>query len=371
MTVAIESKKKALLEQYDEKRRIYESFLAEIEHQVKGLLLTSHIPYNSITPRLKTRDSLAEKIERKQYKYNDLDEVTDIAGVRVITYYANDVDKVSKIIESEFDVDKENSIDKRTSIEPDRFGYCSVHYVVSISPARLALKECHAYAGMKCEIQIRTVLQHAWAEIEHDIGYKSEITIPKEMRRSFSRIAGLLEIADKEFDNIRQDLGKYKDNATQSIGNENFLDFDINAVVLDVLMQSNSDIQRINKHIQDLTGTQLYSNIDSSYYESTIKRLHWLGIETVRQIYELIHDHTENAIAIATKKLNNYKTQEDPGRISTLVAFFYLCYAFLLHGDCSKEKIYNYLVDTHIGRPGEQRHGADELLQLKSVLSIN
>ena len=370
MTATVANKKQVLLDQYDEKKRIYESFLAEIEHQVKGLLQTSHIPYNSISSRLKSRESLAEKIERKQYKYNNLNEITDIAGVRVITYYATDVDKVSEIIESEFDVDKEHSIDKRTSLEPDRFGYCSVHYVVSMSPARLALRECHAYAGMKCEIQIRTVLQHAWAEIEHDIGYKSEITIPKEMRRSFSRIAGLLEIADKEFDSIRQDLDEYKDNASQRIDSEDFLDSDLNAVVLDVLMQSNSNVQRINKHVQDLTGIPLYSNIDSSYYESTINRLHWLGIETVRQIYELIHDHTENAMAIATQKLNDYKTREDPGRINTMVAFFYLCYAFLLHGDCSKEKVYRYLVDTHIGQPGDQRHGADELFRLKSVLNI-
>lgn len=83
-------------------------------------------------------------------------------------------------------------------MEPDRFGYCSVHYVVEMSQKRLNLYEHQAYEGLKCEIQIRSVLQHAWAEIEHDLGYKSEIAIPKRIRRNFSRLAGLLEIADKE-----------------------------------------------------------------------------------------------------------------------------------------------------------------------------
>ena len=64
---------------------------------------------------------------------------------------------------------------------------------------RMVLRENKAFEGLKCEIQIRSVLQHAWAEIEHDLGYKSELTIPKEVRRSFSRLAGLLELGDKEF----------------------------------------------------------------------------------------------------------------------------------------------------------------------------
>ena len=153
-------------------------------------------------------------------KYNNWNEITDLASVRVITYYATDVDKVSEILESEFDVDKEHSIDKRTSLETDRFGYCSVHHVVSMSPSRLALRECYAYAGMKREIQIRTALQHAWAEIEHDIGYKSEITIPKEMRRSSSRIAGLLEIAFLFFHQVRNTTEHLKLDGTRRQGTE-------------------------------------------------------------------------------------------------------------------------------------------------------
>ena len=171
------NRKAIILEQYDERIRTYSRFAEDVEHQVRSLLDASQITCNSITHRVKNRYSLAEKIERKN-KYKSIDEITDIVGVRVITYYSEDVDRVASIIESEFDVDHDNSIDKREALEPEKFGYCSVHYVVSMSPERLAFTEYQGYRGLKCEIQIRSVLQHAWAEIEHDTGYKSEKPIP-------------------------------------------------------------------------------------------------------------------------------------------------------------------------------------------------
>lgn len=88
-----------------------------------------------------------------------------------------------------------------------------MHYVVGMSLQRLSLCEYKMFRDLKCEIQIRSILQHAWAEIEHDIGYKNEIAIPKQMRRKFSRIAGLLEIADQEFVQIRSELEDYRKSA--------------------------------------------------------------------------------------------------------------------------------------------------------------
>jgi ppGpp synthetase/RelA/SpoT-type nucleotidyltranferase len=80
--------------------------------------------------------------------------------------------------------------------EKERFGYQSIHYLVQVSEARVALAEYARYRAMIAEIQVRTILQHAWAEIEHDIQYKSSVAMPSVIRRRFMSLAGLLEIAD-------------------------------------------------------------------------------------------------------------------------------------------------------------------------------
>jgi ppGpp synthetase/RelA/SpoT-type nucleotidyltranferase len=113
------------------------------------------------------------------------------------------------MVEREFVVDRTNSVDKRTLLDPDRFGYQSLHYVAALSVARTGLAEYGRFTGLRVEIQIRSTLQHAWAEIEHDLGYKSAAGVPRDIRRRFSRIAGLLELADEEFSVIRRDLDAY------------------------------------------------------------------------------------------------------------------------------------------------------------------
>ena len=74
----------------------------------------------------------------------------------------------------------------------ERFGYQSVHYLVALKEDRTSLSEYLQYKGLIAEIQVRTILQHAWAEIEHDIQYKSSETIPQPIRRRFMQLAGLL-----------------------------------------------------------------------------------------------------------------------------------------------------------------------------------
>lgn len=356
-----------LLEQYDQNVHLYQAFVSEIEHLITKILEANNINCNAITSRTKSRESFAEKIERKHGKYTDLYQITDIAGVRIITYYAEDVDKIAKIIEAEFEVDYENSIDKRESLEPDRFGYCSVHYVVQMNSQRLSLCEYSIFKNLKCEIQIRSILQHAWAEIEHDIGYKSEIAIPKEMRRDFSRIAGLLEIADKEFNQIRSALKDYKNCAQTQITENTFLDRELDSVILEVLIDSNPNVHQINQHISTLTSESLAVHNDPDDYSSSINELNSVGIKTVKQLTEALTLYTEQAKIIASEKLKNYSSGS-PGTMFQTVAFFYLCYAVLLANDCNKKKIINYLEKNHIGSKKSHVAIADDLLRIKNIL---
>ncbi|MNJ44076.1 GTP pyrophosphokinase YjbM [compost metagenome] len=200
-----------LIAEYDQRREAYNSLAKTMADLINRLIDARKISYHSISFRCKTKESFERKVDIKQ-SYSALEDITDLAGVRVITHFSDDVDVVAGMIESEFKIDRANSIDKRAALDPDRFGYLSLHYVVSLKKEREILDEYAAFKGLKLEIQIRSILQHTWAEIEHDIGYKSSVEVPKVIKRKFSRMAGLLELADQEFVAIRSELSKYQKN---------------------------------------------------------------------------------------------------------------------------------------------------------------
>jgi putative GTP pyrophosphokinase len=131
-----------------------------------------------------------------------LKQITDLAGVRIIAYFPKTVTDINSLINDEFEIVEQ--FDKgQELIEEERFGYQSVHYLVRLKPERVRLAEYERFANAVAEVQVRTILQHAWAEIEHDIQYKSSTTIPKEIRRRFMVLAGMLELADREFQDIQ------------------------------------------------------------------------------------------------------------------------------------------------------------------------
>ena len=189
----------AIMQEYRDRRPLFAEAELKIAALLRQSLKEAGIHLASIESRIKTEDSLEGKLERKGNKYKSLADITDILGVRLITYYIDDVDKVATAIERLFDVDWENSIDKRKLHDIDSFGYLSLHYVCKMKdfPYRF-------------EIQMRTVLQHAWANLDHDTGYKSGVEIPKRYMRSMSRLAGMLELIDEEFSRIRSELTDYR-----------------------------------------------------------------------------------------------------------------------------------------------------------------
>lgn len=191
--------------EYDEATGRMQGFRLVLEGLIQVLLEVGGIRVHSVTSRVKSKTSVIRKLQRSDEE-RDIGSLTDILGIRVITYFPDEVDAVANLIEREFLIDTENSIDKRAALDPDRFGYLSLHYVLQLSRSRSTLPEYHGYKDIRFELQIRSILQHAWAEIEHDLGYKSEVAVPRAVRRRFSRLAGLLELADAEFLGIREEL---------------------------------------------------------------------------------------------------------------------------------------------------------------------
>jgi ppGpp synthetase/RelA/SpoT-type nucleotidyltranferase len=155
--------------------------------------------------RTKSVDSFVEKISRKNEKYvNPLDDMTDLAGLRIIAYYTEDVETIGRLIKQEFAVDAEKSVDKVTELDPSQFGYTSVHYVVSLGPTRRDLPEWSRYADRFVEIQVRTALQHAWAAVDHKLRYKTTQEVPSGLRRRLFRLSALFELADDQFSELRR-----------------------------------------------------------------------------------------------------------------------------------------------------------------------
>ncbi|HRZ82955.1 MAG TPA: RelA/SpoT domain-containing protein, partial [Candidatus Hydrogenedentes bacterium] len=173
-----------------------------------------HAPLGMVQVRAKGVSSFAEKIIRKPYD-NPFLEMTDLCGGRVITVTAEHVRAVSDFIKASFDVDYENSLDVAERLGTSEFGYRSVHYIVQFRPGRClgvpvprqALPSKNA--PMKSEIQVRTVIQHAWAAVVHDRIYKSSIRVPETLRRDAARLAALLEEADGVVSHVVDDIDAY------------------------------------------------------------------------------------------------------------------------------------------------------------------
>ena len=271
-----------ILKQYVNDKVNYQNLKSRVEQLLTNLLFSgSDKTIHLLSSRVKEYEKLEEKILRKNGKYSNIKEITDIVGFRVITFFEDEIDNISSIIESEFVVDRENSIDKR-KVDYEKFGYQSLHYIVSINESRLKLKEYASFEGIKFEIQIRTILQHSWAEIEHKLGYKSKVTLPNNSKRAFSRIAALLELADSEFLRVRNSIDEYKQSIPKlEITELNALHFD--QVSLNYFIHNDKNYIELEEKIAQNTKIILEDdNIqDSTFY---VERFDKLGISNLEEL---------------------------------------------------------------------------------------
>ncbi len=199
-----------LLEEYQSQQHLYLQLQDVVRRELGKLIKKSGMAINSMEFRIKEEASLAGKLKRKGPKYHSLQDITDILGARIITFYNEDVDRIAALAESLFEIDWSNSVDKRKMHEVSSFGYNSLHYICRVPRTLYYDPELPQLNQIRFEIQMRTALQHVWSAIQHDIGYKSEIEIPMEYHRQLSRLAGLLEVADDEFSRIRTSIVDYR-----------------------------------------------------------------------------------------------------------------------------------------------------------------
>jgi len=276
-------------------RPVYKKLAEKIENILGELIQESQIDIHVISSRPKTIESFVEKVKRKSYDDPE-NQIHDLAGIRIITYVENDVERISQLIKTSFNIDKKNSVDKKKELGTDKFGYQSVHFVAQLKKDRLLLPEYKKFKGLKFEIQLRTLLQHTWAEISHDRNYKFSGKLPFSVERRFSLVAGSVEMADREFDVLATEIDK--------------ITSEIDSGELDLPLNSTTIKQYLENKLQQLIEKGLPNRFYAGKDESVmIKELENFGIYNLKELDALITKKflsTYNELSIPS--WNNYSS---------------------------------------------------------------
>ena len=266
----------------------YGDLAAASKRIVEEALKKRSIRVHSVEARAKDPTSFGRKAAKpstadpNRPMYADpLNQITDLSAIRIITFFPRTIEEIDAMLKAEFSVIEQ--LDKGENlIEEERFGYKSVHYLVKLIPARAALPEYERFGKAVSEVQVRTILQHAWAEIEHDIQYKSSITIPRDIKRRFMALAGLLEIADREFQAI-QDADQDLTAQAKS------------AVVAGQLDEVEITPSSLKAYLDKKLGPD--GRVSEFSYEWTARLLLGLGFRTLQQVDDCIKSYDDDRLS--------------------------------------------------------------------------
>ncbi len=282
-TYQLDAHCQAILDEYRENLPRFEEVKDKVQEQLKQVFEEAGIIVAAVEGRVKTEKSLVGKLELKGAKYASLADITDIIGLRVITFYIDDVGKVASIVDRLFKVDWENSVDKRKAHEIDSFGYMSLHYICST--------EGFPY---RFEVQMRTVLQHAWANMNHDTGYKSGVEVPREYLRNLNRLAGMLELADEQFSQIRNDLADYRRKVQALVANGNLDEAPLDGETYRSYLQL-YPFDNLNRRIASVNQAEI-QDVNLMPFLGVFKAM---GCKTLGDLDKLIKQYSDGAYQIA------------------------------------------------------------------------
>lgn len=283
-----------IIEDYRDNEVVFDKMREIIDTTLRKCLSSNHIAVTAIESRIKTEESLAGKLLLKGYKYNSLSDLTDIVGARVITFYTEDVDKISAIIESKFSIDWQNSVDKRKMHQLNSFGYMSLHYICRIPESIYHNEQMPMLNELRFEIQMRTALQHVWANMYHDIGYKTNIEVPTEYLRTLNRLAGMLELADDEFSRIRRSLSEYRYKVQGLVSDGKFDEVELDGDSYRRYLELNP-FERLTNKIAAINQAEIHQASALPF----LKVLMRLGFKTLGDIERLKQDYWEAAYQLA------------------------------------------------------------------------
>ena len=299
-----------ILEEYRDALPTLEKMKDAVLAKLQKALLRSGLIVTTMEARVKTEGSLTGKLALKGAKYATLADITDLVGARIVTFYTDDVDRIASMAEKLFEIDWANSVDKRKLHQLDSFGYNSLHYICRLP----------GY-DYRFELQMRTTLQHAWAAINHDTGYKSGIEIPREYMRRMNRLAGILEMADDEFSRIRTELTDYRRRVHTLVQNGKLDDVLLDGDTFRSYLQLGT-LDILNKRIAAINQAE----IQDAPFAQYLSVLTALNCNTLGDVDRLIQRYEEDAYLLARHQLGN----TDLDIISSAIGLQNICVVCIL-----------------------------------------
>ncbi|MCR5535465.1 MAG: hypothetical protein K6F47_09885 [Bacteroidaceae bacterium] len=313
----LDSHSEMLLRQFRELRPSLQQIADEACRLLQNALSEQGIYITAMEHRVKTEKSLAGKLELKGAKYKDINDITDLVGVRVITFYTDEVDKVAAIAKRIFDIDWQESVDKRKLHQLDAFGYNSLHYICRLKTG-----------GPRFELQMRTALQHVWSTIEHDTGYKGDVKIPCEYKRQFSRLAGMMELMDDEFSRLRTVLTDYRRQMLALVKSGKLDDVPLSQETFRSYLEL-QPFDRLNHRIAAVNQAEIFPVSMMSY----LPVLESFGLETLGDVQRFIDENSDDAYQLALSHL----AITDLDILSSNTAPQYLCLINVLKQDGGRD----------------------------------
>lgn len=176
--------------------------------------------------------------------------------------------------------------------------------VVKFTDERCKLVEYQKYQDIRFEIQLRTVLQHAWAEVEHGLGYKSYYEPPMDIKRKLNRLAGTLEILDEEFEAIRYEITLYNQSMNKV---EKILKTDINKESLTAFANKSRLIQEMVAQVADKYHFTVIQDPAIFSQQRLVAKLNFYGYQYIHELNDDMHQYQKSILAIGeelSQKIN-------------------------------------------------------------------
>lgn len=279
-----------------------QNFCNEFTHNINIELKNKDIELGfPVVSRVKTWDSLKEKIRRINRSFSSVMEFQDLIGTRIILLFPDDVEKVCKIINETFRVVRQYNTVER--LNEDQFGYASIHYIIEIPQNWFDTPGFNGLPNFQIEVQVRTLAQHLWAEVSHNLQYKSEESIPAQLRRNIFRLSALLEIVDEEINKALLSRKKYrKDFQLNSDDNIELNSDSLEIILSDVFPKHKDENEYYSELLRELNKCEINTPIkfrdfinrnkdfllteDSKIVRDKSKRDHYLSENEKRRVQE-------------------------------------------------------------------------------------
>ena len=264
---------------YNELRPKIEELINQIlcdEGRIKGK------EYVLVDSRVKSRQSFLEKMLKKddegERKYTNPIKITDLIGLRIVCYLLSNVKDIHPLIDRHFEIDNCETKMPEVRLGEDKVGYRSINYIVALRDKTLSDPKYQEFEGCLFEIQVKTILDFAWQEIEHDRAYKKgfEFDANSGIPRRFNLLAGLLEVADNEFDTLSKQVEKYDKSLIDKIKSGKIDDLSISA----------RSLREYLKEFEDIPGFKPYFAVS----QDVLNEIKDMGITTIGQLDKIVKD---------------------------------------------------------------------------------